>query len=781
MESKGNDFLEELNTEQRKAVEATEGPVMIIAGAGSGKTRVLTYRIAYLLKQGVDPFRVLSLTFTNKAAAEMKERIIELIGGEARNLWMGTFHSVFARLLRREADKIGYPQNFTIYDTDDSKSLIKSITKELGLSDSTYKASSLLGRISSMKNILISAEAYANDEQYQADDRAARREHFAQIYLTYNKRLFKSGAMDFDDLLYQTNILLRDHPEVLLKYQNMFKYILVDEYQDTNLSQYMILRQLAARHQNIAVVGDDAQSIYAFRGANIQNILNFQKHYPDTQVFKLEQNYRSTKTLVDAANLIISNNRDQLQKTVWTSNGEGEKIQLMRAERDTDEGRMIAQSIYNFKANNHASNGEFAILYRTNAQSRSIEEALIKLGIPYRIYGGISFYQRKEIKDLLAYFRLAINPHDEEALRRVINYPKREIGDTTFDKLIVSAADNDISIWMVLDNIKDFNLSISPRVTERITEFVNMIKSFSAMASTSTAFQLGDYIYSTTGLKRELEQDRTPEGVNRIENILGLFNGLKDFSEKPVDEGVIPTLSMFMEDVALLTNEDRNSKEDQSKSDKVLLMTIHSAKGLEFNYVYIAGMEENLFPSQMVLTSREELEEERRLFYVAVTRAKKQLILSNALYRFRYGSPQSNEPSRFLEEIPRESITTLTQPREEPRQSESYGYGRGGEHAYSRTPSGFKKPATTAYAAPPPTNIVGKKLMSMNKAAQTSMPLDNSHLKDLKTGMRVEHERFGVGEVLSVEGSYPNSKAMVMFGGEKKQLLLKFAKLKIVG
>jgi len=780
MESGGNDFLAELNEEQRKAVEATEGPVMIIAGAGSGKTRVLTYRIAYLLKQGVDPFRVLSLTFTNKAAAEMKERIIELIGGEARNLWMGTFHSVFARLLRREADKIGYPQNFTIYDTDDSKSLIKSITKELGLSDSTYKASSLLGRISSMKNILISAEAYANDAQYQADDRAARREHFTQIYLTYNKRLFKSGAMDFDDLLYQTNILLRDHPEVLLKYQNMFKYILVDEYQDTNLSQYMILRQLAARHQNIAVVGDDAQSIYAFRGANIQNILNFQKHYPDTQVFKLEQNYRSTKTLVDAANLIISNNRDQLQKTVWTSNGEGEKIQLMRAERDTDEGRMIAQSIYSFKQSNRATNGEFAILYRTNAQSRSIEEALIKLGIPYRIYGGISFYQRKEIKDLLAYFRLAINPHDEEALRRVINYPKREIGDTTFDKLIVAAADNDISIWMVLDNIKDFNLSLSPRVTERITEFVNMIKSFSAMVSTSTAFQLGDYIYANTGLKRELEQDRTPEGVNRIENILGLFNGLKDFSEKPVDEGVIPTLGMFMEDVALLTNEDRNNKEEQSKSDKVLLMTIHSAKGLEFNYVYIAGMEENLFPSQMVLTSREELEEERRLFYVAVTRAKKQLILSNAVYRFRYGSPQSNEPSRFLEEIPRESITTLTQQREEPRQSESHGYGRsGGEPVYSRTPSGFRKPATTAYAAPP-TNIVGKKLMSMNKASQTSMPMDNSHLRDLKVGMRVEHERFGIGEVLSVEGSYPNSKAMVMFNGEKKQLLLKFAKLKIV-
>jgi len=768
MERGEEDFLAELNEEQRKAVEATEGPVMIIAGAGSGKTRVLTYRIAYLLKKGVDAFHILSLTFTNKAAAEMKERIIQLMGSDARNLWMGTFHSVFARLLRREADKLGYPSNFTIYDTDDSKALIKSITKELGLSDSTYKASSLLGRISSMKNMLISAEMYANDPQYQSDDRAARREHFTQIYLTYNKRLFKSGAMDFDDLLYQTNILLRDHPDVLLKYQNMFRYILVDEYQDTNLSQYMILRQLAARHQNIAVVGDDAQSIYAFRGANIQNILNFQKHYPDTQVFKLEQNYRSTKTLVNAANLIISKNKDQLQKTVWTSNDEGEKIQLMRGMSDTDEGRQIAQSIFDFKVSRHAANSEFAILYRTNAQSRSLEEALRKLNIPYRIYGGISFYQRKEVKDVMAYFRLAINLHDEEALRRVINYPKREIGDTTFDKLIVAAADNDISIWMVLDNLSDFNLGLSPRVTERINEFVNMIKSFAVMVPNYTAYQLGDYIYYTSGIKRELEQDRTPEGMNRVENIQELLNGLKDFSEKPLDEGIIPTLAMFMEDVALLTNEDRN-KDDEKDHNKVLLMTIHSAKGLEFNYVYIAGLEENLFPSQMALTSREELEEERRLFYVAVTRAKKQAVLSYAISRYRYGSPQSNEPSRFLEEIPAECINNLSY-----REQAS-------EHVYSRTPSGFRGFTAPAKVAPP-VSIVGKRLVSMNKAAQTSLPVDNSHLKDLKIGTRVEHERFGQGEVLSMEGVYPNSKATVMFAnGEKKQLLLKFAKLKIVG
>ncbi len=768
MKSGGEDFLNELNEEQRKAVEAVEGPVMIIAGAGSGKTRVLTYRIAHLLKQGVDPFRVLSLTFTNKAAAEMKERIIQLIGGDARNLWMGTFHSVFARLLRREADKIGYPQNFTIYDTDDSKALLRSITKELGLNDSTYKASTLLGRISMMKNMLISAETYANDTQYQSDDRAARREHFTHIFLTYNKRLFKSGAMDFDDLLYQTNMLLRDHPEVLLKYQDMFRYILVDEYQDTNFSQYMILRQLAARHQNIAVVGDDAQSIYAFRGANIQNILNFQKHYPDTQVFKLEQNYRSTKTLVHAANLVISKNKDQLQKTVWTSNADGEKIQLMRGFSDTDEGKQIAQSIFDFKVSKQAMNHEFAILYRTNAQSRAIEESLRKLNIPYRIYGGISFYQRKEVKDLMSYFRLAINMHDEEALRRVINYPKREIGDTTFDKLIVAAADNDISIWLVLDNLKDFNLGLTPRVTEKITEFVNMIKSFAAMVPNYTAYQLGDYIYYTAGIKKELEQDRTPEGFNRMENIQELLNGLKDFSEKPLDEGIIPTLSMFMEDVALLTNEDRN-KDDENNKDRVLLMTIHAAKGLEFNYVYIAGLEENLFPSQMALMSREELEEERRLFYVAVTRAKKQVVLTYAISRYRYGSAQSNEPSRFLEEIPAECITNLSY-REE-----------ASEHVYSRTPSAFRKPTAPVVKHPPP-SIVGKKLVSMNKAAQTSLPMDNSHLSGLKVGARVEHERFGQGEVITIEGTYPNSKATVMFAnGEKKQLLLKFAKLKVLG
>ncbi len=761
-----NDFLAHLNPEQRGAVEATEGPVMIIAGAGSGKTRVLTYRIAHLINMGVDPYQILSLTFTNKAAREMKERIAHLIGDGARDLWMGTFHSVFARLLRREASKIGYPANFTIYDTDDSKTLLKSIVKEMGLNDTAYKASALLGRISSIKTNLMSPKEYLNDIQYQNEDRAARREHFGAIYETYNKRLYKSGAMDFDDLLYHTNILLRDHPESLLKYQNMFRYILVDEYQDTNFSQYMILRQLAARHLNICVVGDDAQSIYAFRGANIQNILNFQKHYADTQVFKLEQNYRSTKNIVNAANQVISKNRDQLKKTVWTSNEEGEKIRVSRAFSDSEEGRQIAQSIFDTRISKQASNKEFAILYRTNAQSRPLEEALRKLNIPYRIYGGLSFYQRKEIKDLMAYFRLTINHHDEEALRRVINYPIRGIGDTTFDKMIVAAADNDVSIWTVMENIADFNLPVQTRAIEKIKEFVTLIQSFTALLPDYSAFKLADYIASNTGIMKELYQDRTPEGVNRMENIQELLNGLKDFTEKD-PEAEMPTLDKFMEDVALLTSEDINEGEEQH-TDKVLLMTIHAAKGLEFNYVYIGGLEENLFPSQMAIMSREELEEERRLFYVAITRAKKQANLSYSISRYRYGNALSCEPSRFLEEIPAdcvENIATYSP-------NESYS-----QSSFERRPKVFN---VTPPPVSKPISLTNKKLVSLKKVT-AGAPVDNSHLTGLAAGAKVEHDRFGIGEVITVEGHYPNSKAIVMFeNGEKKQLLLRFAHLKVL-
>ncbi|HSY77754.1 MAG TPA: UvrD-helicase domain-containing protein [Bacteroidia bacterium] len=766
----GNDFLAHLNSEQRGAVEATEGPVMIIAGAGSGKTRVLTYRIAHLLNKGVDPYRVLSLTFTNKAAREMKERIAHLIGDHARDLWMGTFHSVFARLLRREATKIGYPANFTIYDTDDSKTLLKSIVKEMSLNDTAYKASSLLGRISSMKTMLISPKEYLNDIQYINEDRASRREHFAQIYETYNKRLYKSGAMDFDDLLYHTNMLLRDHPESLLKYQDMFRYILVDEYQDTNFSQYMILRQLAARHLNICVVGDDAQSIYAFRGANIQNILNFQKHYPDTQIFKLEQNYRSTKTIVAAANQVISKNRDQLQKTVWTSNEEGEKIRVSRAFSDSEEGRLIAQSIFDTRVSKQAKNKEFAILYRTNAQSRPLEEALRKLNIPYRIYGGVSFYQRKEIKDIMAYFRLTINQHDEEALRRVINYPVRGIGDTTFDKMIVAAADNDVSIWTVMENIADFNLPLQTRAIEKIKEFVTLIKSFTALLPDYPAYKMGDYIASTSGIMKELYQDRTPEGVNRMENIQELLNGLKDFTEKADQEGPVPTLDKFMEDIALLTSEDINEDEEHD-ADKVLLMTIHAAKGLEFNYVYIGGLEENLFPSQMAIMSREELEEERRLFYVAITRAKKQANLSYSISRYKYGNSLSCEPSRFLEEIPQECVeNTISYSSNSSSSNDSYT-------GFPRTPKVFNVSPPVMKPAP---TFGNKKLVSIKKVS-SGAPVDNSHLTDLQAGAKVEHDRFGIGEVITIEGRYPNSKAIVMFeNGEKKQLLLRFARLKIL-
>ncbi len=762
-------FLEELNSEQRAAVECTDGPVMIIAGAGSGKTRVLTYRIAHLLNKGVDAFSILALTFTNKAAREMKERIAGLVGPEAGNLWMGTFHSTFARLLRKESYRIGFPPNFTIYDTEDSKSLLKNIVKEMNLNDNSYKPSPLLGRISSLKTMLVSAKDYANDAHYNSEDRAMHREHFGQIYETYTKRLFKSGAMDFDDLLYFTNILLRDHPDILLKYQDMFRYILVDEYQDTNFSQFMILRQLAARHQNICVVGDDAQSIYAFRGANIQNMLNFQKQYADTTVFKLEQNYRSTQTIVNAANQVIAKNRDQLAKKVWTANEQGEKIPVLRAFTDSEEGRTIAQNIHDLRIKAGSAYREFAILYRTNAQSRPLEEALRKIGIPYRIYGGISFYQRKEIKDILAYFRLALNPHDEEALRRVINYPKREIGDSTVDKMTVAAYDNDISLWTVMENIPDFDLGLQNRTRDKISEFVNLIKSFSAIVPTHNAFQAGDFIASGSGIIKELFTDRTPEGVNRMENVQELLNGLRDFSLRAEPDAPQPTLGLFMEDIALLTGEDQN-KEDEHNLDKVLLMTIHSAKGLEFNYVFVSGLEENLFPSQMSVMDREDLEEERRLFYVALTRARKKATLTYSMSRYRYGSSVSCEPSRFLEEIPADFLYTVPSSYEPPQPREINRIPRPASPGYSNgSPPVMRSPLTN------------KKLVSINKTQAGAAPLNNEHLGALAAGMIVEHERFGRGEVLKTEGKYPDSKAVVMFeNGEKKQLLLRFARLKVV-
>jgi DNA helicase II / ATP-dependent DNA helicase PcrA len=531
-----SNYLNELNDVQRQAVENTEGPVMIIAGAGSGKTRVLTYRIAHLIEKGVDSFQILSLTFTNKAAKEMKERIARIIGGsEARNLWMGTFHSVFAKILRVEADKIGYPNNFTIYDTDDAKSLIKDILKEQGLDDKIYKPSLVYNRISAAKNKLISAQAYMANSNIQLEDQMAAKPKLGLIYDLYTKRCFKAGAMDFDDLLFKTNILLRDYPDVLHKYQSKFRYIMVDEYQDTNFAQYMIVKQLAAKYENICVVGDDAQSIYAFRGADIQNILSFQRDYPDVKVFKLEQNYRSTKNIVEAANTVIANNRDQLKKNVFTDNETGEKIRLYRANTDNEEGMMVASSIFETKMQHQAKNEDFAILYRTNAQSRAMEEALRKLNIPYKIYGGLSFYQRKEIKDLLAYFRMTVNPHDEESLKRIINYPARGIGNTTLEKISIAAADNDVSYWTVLENIQMFNnmfnMSINSGTQGKINDFVTMIRSFISMLTTHNAWEVGNHIAVHSGILRDLYADKTPEGVSRYENIQELLNGLKEFTE----------------------------------------------------------------------------------------------------------------------------------------------------------------------------------------------------------------------------------------------------------
>ena len=798
-------YLDELNPVQRAAAKATEGPVMIIAGAGSGKTRVLTYRIAHLMDKGVDAFNILALTFTNKAAREMKDRIARIVGpSEAKNLWMGTFHSVFAKILRIEAEKLGYPPNFTIYDTDDSKGVIKEILKQMNLDDKVYKPSLVLNRISDAKNKLISARQYLNNPITQQEDQSSRKPLLGKIYEAYQRRNFKAGAMDFDDLLYQTNILLRDFPDVLLKYQNKFRYILVDEYQDTNFSQYVIIKQLAARFQNICVVGDDAQSIYAFRGANIQNILNFEKDYPDLQTFKLEQNYRSTKTIVEAANQIIANNKDQLQKTVFTQNEDGQKLKVIRAGTDNEEGQKIAASIFETKMNEQAMNSSFAILYRTNAQSRSFEEALRKLNIPYKIYGGISFYQRKEIKDLLSYYRLSINNHDDESLRRIINYPARGIGQTTVDKITVAAAEHDISMWTVISNLRDFNLGINSGISSKITDFVTQIKSYNLLLPYKDAYELGNHIAVNSGIVRELYSDKTPEGVSRYENIQELLNGMKDFVEtqrSPQEEelneitksAITPqeshelfeeatdkskkTLDEFMQEITLLTSVDKEDEKD-TDNDKVSMMTIHAAKGLEFPYVYIVGLEENLFPSQLSINSRTELEEERRLFYVAVTRAEKQATLSYATTRYRFGNITYCEPSRFIDEIDEKY---LDYPMENERPSFQQDVFESFRSSYNnRSSADSKGPGKTA---DPAINFKPKKLVRMNPGliAKTVQGSDPALNQSLQAGDLVRHEKFGKGTISSIEGAWPETKAVIQFDtAGTKSLLLKYAKLEKV-
>lgn len=759
------DYLQGLNPSQRAAVEQTEGPVMIVAGAGSGKTRVITYRVAHLIQRGVDPFNILVLTFTNKAAKEMRERIMKVVGNEAKNIWMGTFHSVFAKILRVEAHHIGYPANFTIYDTDDSKSLIRSILKEMQLDDKLYNANFVYNRISAAKNNLISAAEYQKNAQIQAEDQSGGRGNLGQIYQTYSQRCYKAGAMDFDDLLFKTNVLLNQHPEVLYKYQTKFKYLMVDEYQDTNFSQYLIVKRLAAINENICVVGDDAQSIYAFRGANIQNILNFEKDYPDLNVFKLEQNYRSTQNIVNAANSIISNNKNQLKKNVFSENETGDKIKVVRAFSDNEEGKMVAENILQDRSLQSLRFKDFAILYRTNAQSRAMEEALRKLNIPYKIYGGTSFYQRKEIKDLIAYFRLTFNPNDEEALKRVINYPRRGIGDTSVERIFIAADQHQKSIWEVITAPQQY---LDGRTAAVVYPFGSLIQSFQVVAKNNNAYDTAMHIAQHAGILKDLYEDKSVEGLNRYENIQELLNGIKEFSEREDIEE--KGLEVFMQDIALLTNDDNDKNPN---ADTVSLMTIHSSKGLEFPQVFIVGLEENLFPSQLALNSRTELEEERRLFYVAITRAEKKLTLSYATSRYRWGTLNNCEPSRFIDEIDPRYLALDFQM---PSSNKSSG-----DDVFGKARSAWAQPQSQDIFTKPKPKVIPKTTSILPKAHQPSAGFAPSDTSNLQVGMEVEHERFGFGKVINLEGNKPDIKATIFFKElGQKQLLLKFAKLRIV-
>ncbi|MCI0920042.1 ATP-dependent helicase [Sphingobacterium rhinopitheci] len=755
------DYLAGLNPTQRAAVEQTEGPVMIVAGAGSGKTRVITYRVAHLIRKGIDPFNVLVLTFTNKAAKEMRERITKVVGSEAKNIWMGTFHSIFARILRVEAELIGYPKNFTIYDTDDTKSLLRAILKEMNLDDKLYNVNQVYGRISSAKNNLISPQEYNKNEALLAEDRENGRPQLGEIYMTYAQRCYRAGAMDFDDLLFKTNVLLNKHPEVLHKYQHQFRYLMVDEYQDTNFSQYLIVKRLAAVNENICVVGDDAQSIYAFRGANIQNILNFQKDYPDVKVFKLEQNYRSTKMIVNAANSIIANNKNQLEKNVFSDNEEGEKIKVARAYSDNEEGKIVAEAIVQEQALSGGLYKDFAILYRTNAQSRAMEESLRKLNVPYKIYGGTSFYQRKEIKDLISYFRLTYNPNDEEALKRVINYPRRGIGDTTLDRIIVAADQHKYRLWDVVGNAQMF---LDGRSATSVVNFATMIKSFQAIGNSGNAFDTAMHIAQHSGILKDLYEDKSVEGLARYENIQELLNGIKEFSEREDLEE--KSLDIFLQDVALLTNDDNDKNPN---ADTVSLMTIHSSKGLEFKNVFIVGLEENLFPSQLSVNSRSELEEERRLFYVAVTRAETKLHLSYATSRYRWGSLNNCEPSRFLDELNPACLNLDFKPRMPSNFDEGFKSDK----------IAWQQKDKDTFSKPKPKVI--KTTSILPKAHVPTEGFAPSDTSGLQVGMDVEHERFGFGKVINLEGNKPDIKATIFFKElGQKQLLLKFAKLRIV-
>ena len=774
-------YLDGLNEAQRAAVVNTDGPSLVIAGAGSGKTRVLTFRIAHLLQQGAKPGSILSLTFTNKAAREMKERISTIVGqSTARYLWMGTFHSIFARILRTEAEVLGFPSNFTIYDSADSKSLLKTILKSMQLDEKVYKPNVVAGRISAAKNSLITPPAYQQNGQIMEYDMSIRMPRIAEIYKEYDKRCKLAGAMDFDDLLLKTNILFRDHKDILAKYQQKFDYLLVDEYQDTNFAQYLIVKNLAALHQNLCVVGDDAQSIYSFRGARIENILNFQKDYPQHKIFKLEQNYRSTQTIVNAANSVIAKNKRQIPKNVFSEKTHGNRIKVFSALTDNEEGYLVANEISETRMRHHYAYLDYAILYRTNAQSRIFEEALRKRNIPYKIYGGLSFYQRKEIKDLLSYFRLVINPKDNEALKRIINYPARGIGDTTLGKLEQAALAEGISIFEVVKKSPQENpAGLNKGTLSKLAEFTGLIGQFEEKTQIADAYELAGLIATQTGIMKDLYRDQTPEGLSRFENIQELLNGIQEFTINAREEGAPNALGNYMEDVALLTDQDSDKEEDR---DKVTLMTVHSSKGLEFKNVFIVGVEENLFPSAPMggaNPSIESFEEERRLFYVALTRAEENAYLSFAKQRYRWGKLDFCNPSRFITEVDPKYLDLP--------EDNDIGYER--EPQTTGGYAGFRKPQPQQPATPTQpgrqtaTNpqMMNKKLMQLREAKKQNQNFDGDDPRDIQSGMTVEHQRFGKGKVQQVEGTFPNLKATVFFqNAGQKQLLLKFAKLRIV-
>ena len=787
------DYLQGLNDRQREAVLHKDGPIMIVAGAGSGKTKVLTTRVIHLMSaHKVDAFNILALTFTNKAAKEMKERVEKILGnGEARNLYIGTFHSVFARILRFEADRIGYPKSFTIYDTDDAKSVVKTVINEMDLDDKHYKPNIVYNRISAAKNALVGPAEYKNDYGLQQEDMRSNRPAIGQIYEAYAKRCFKNGAMDFDDLLLKFYELLKNVPEALSKYQHKFKYILIDEYQDTNPSQYEIIKLLGAMHENVCVVGDDAQSIYSFRGATIENILQFQRDYDEVKVVKLEQNYRSTKNIINVANEVIKNNKGQIEKVLFTDNSEGEKIKLVRTMTDNDEGKFVADSIQEQKLRNHYSNKDFAILYRTNAQSRAFEEALRRMGLAYTIYGGQSFYQRKEIKDIVAYLRIIVNTQDEEALKRIINYPARGIGKTTIDKLVLSANENNISMWEVLEKANEFGFRAGTFTA--LQDFVTMIKSFASMLTKQNAYEVAVHVGKQTNLVKELFNDKSTEGVARYENIQELLNSIKEWTESPDNEDgelVDKSLASYLQQITLLTDADDKDPD----ADTIKLMTIHAAKGLEFSCVFAAGLEEMLFPNAMAINTREELEEERRLFYVVITRAKQRLWITYANTRYRFGQLVQNEPSRFIEEVPEQFMDRSFAGGGAKNQIGGSNWGKqsafdrmrsknvdDGESGTVTKQSGTYYNSGPAPAKSAPSYLPPKGVPAKVKEHVPSADFIASDTSGLKEGQKVEHQKFGFGEILKMEGAAHNPIATVKFehNGEKK-IMLNYAKLRIL-